>query len=162
MIFEVRSGLSKLMTLTMMILCLSALPQYAFAQNWGAFAEGFREGRKEQEQRRHERELLEMRLQHERDMLAAQQMQQNNDQASRQSPSINTANTSVLKGIDFFGGDITASGFKGVSINTCIQICVENASCVAVTYVESSSWCFPKNPSYISKANSGVVSMRLR
>jgi PAN domain len=49
------------------------------------------------------------------------------------------------KGIDFFGSDIHPKGIRGISLEKCEQICTEDSSCAAWSYVHATSWCWPKS-----------------
>ena len=60
--------------------------------------------------------------------------------------------------VDFFGDDITALGNKGISVQDCQLICLENEECTAYSYIESKDWCFPKAGTGQQKENSDVTS----
>ncbi|SEO17051.1 hypothetical protein [Palleronia pelagia] len=63
-----------------------------------------------------------------------------------------------LPGTDFLGSDLTTDGIRGISFARCKQICLEYAQCRAVSYVQSSSWCWPKSRAAGRRATSGVIS----
>jgi len=63
-----------------------------------------------------------------------------------------------LEGVDFTGGDLTQSGFRNISFSQCQQICLRNARCVAVSYVVSSQWCWPKGVIASTQRRSGIIS----
>ena len=59
---------------------------------------------------------------------------------------------------DFFGDDITQMGYKGISIQDCQLICLENEECTAYSYIKSKEWCFPKVGTGQQKENPDVIS----
>jgi hypothetical protein len=60
----------------------------------------------------------------------------------------------VFKETDFFGSDLSPSGIRGISLAECEQICRENATCAAWSYVHETRWCWPK--SGVSNISIGV------
>jgi hypothetical protein len=64
----------------------------------------------------------------------------------------------VLEGRDFLGGDMTSEGIRGVSFEECQAICLQEEDCVAVTWVESSAWCWPKSQLGEYRNTSGLLS----
>ena len=60
--------------------------------------------------------------------------------------------------LDFFGDDITPMGYKGISIQDCQLICLENEECTAYSYIKSKEWCFPKVGTGQQKENPDVIS----
>jgi hypothetical protein len=142
--------------LLLVTLCLCFQPlQLAADFSAAGFFEGMNNAMNERRQRGFERELLERRLEHEREMLRLQQ----GPPESNPAPSRNFV---VLPEIDFYGGDISQNGIRGVSLDTCVQICVENGLCLAVTWVPSQSWCFPKGQGFSKQLNESVVSVQVR
>jgi hypothetical protein len=59
---------------------------------------------------------------------------------------------------DFFGSDLTSQGFKGVTLNQCESICTNSRLCLAYSYVNRLSWCFPKSSAGLPVAKAGVIS----
>jgi hypothetical protein len=63
--------------------------------------------------------------------------------------------------VDFFGADLSEKGFRNVSLSECDEICRENPSCAAWSYVHETRWCWPKfgvtNFSIATGITSGVV-----
>lgn len=68
-----------------------------------------------------------------------------------------------MSDIDFFGMDLSASGFRDVSIAECDGICRANPRCAAWSYVIATRWCWPKsavqNISYAEGTVSQVVNV---
>jgi hypothetical protein len=64
-------------------------------------------------------------------------------------------------GQDFFGGDLSSTGVRDVSLGDCERICRENPSCGAFSYVSATRWCWPKagveNVSLAQGVISGIV-----
>lgn len=52
---------------------------------------------------------------------------------------------SRFDGQDFFGGDLSPTGVRGVSLPACEQICRDDPSCRAYSYVADTRWCWPKS-----------------
>jgi hypothetical protein len=143
-----------------LIACLFlTLPTTVAAQFFSGLAEAMKDNAASSERRAdraHQRELLEMQLQHQRDMLDLQKEQQVQSQ-------VRSGNLRVLPEIDFYGADIVPNGIRGVSLDTCVQICAENKVCVAVSWVNERSWCFPKHGSgYQKRLNQDVTSVQVR
>jgi hypothetical protein len=59
---------------------------------------------------------------------------------------------------DFFGDDLTPSGYKGVTVQECQLICLQNEDCAAYSYIESKKWCFPKHGTGKKRANANILS----
>lgn len=145
---------------TAFIACLFlSLPTIAAAQFWTGMVQAQQDIDARNERRADralQRELLEMQLQYEREMLEMQ----NERQVQRQ---VSSGNLRVLPEIDFYGADIAPNGIRGVSLDACVQICAENKSCVAVSWVNERSWCFPKHGGgYQKRLNQDVTSVQVR
>ena len=128
------------------------------AQFWEGVARGMEDNQRDRNsnsQRQHEREMLELKLEHERSMLRSQQEQNVRSQ-------LQSGGYMVFQDIDFQGSDLTKSGIRNVSIELCIKICAENRNCVAVTWVKAKSWCFTKQRGYIKQLNQSVISVQIR
>ena len=65
---------------------------------------------------------------------------------------------SRFDGKDFFGGDLSPKGVRGVSLSDCEQICRDNSSCAAYSYVIETRWCWPKSRVENVSLAEGVVS----
>lgn len=50
----------------------------------------------------------------------------------------------ILPGTDLVGNDLTQNGVRGISFRDCQAICLDNATCQAVSYVTARQWCWPK------------------
>ena len=61
-------------------------------------------------------------------------------------------------GIDFTGGDLTQAGHREVSFAECQSICLSDDRCIAVSYVVSQRWCWPKNRILTTDRNPSVIS----
>lgn len=143
-------------SLLTLAVCLAMAPLHLAADGFSrGFAESINQALQERRQREFERELLERRLEHEREMLLLQQ-------SPPTGSSVGAVGFPVFPEIDFMGGDITESGIRGVSLATCVQICADNGLCQAVTWVPEMSWCWPKGRGYIRQINEDVVSVQLR
>jgi hypothetical protein len=143
-------------TSLLIVLYLIVQPLSLAAQGFaGGFAQGMNEAMQDRRERDFQRELLERQLQHERDMLSQRQ-------ATAESETSNSRSFRVLPEIDFYGADITQNGVRGITLDTCIQICIDNGSCAAVSWVPAQSWCFPKGRGYTKQLNENVVSVEIR
>ncbi len=62
-------------------------------------------------------------------------------------PKTKTSSTddSIIENVDFFGNDLSKTGYRNVSIGECDKICRNNPNCAAWSYVHSSRWCWPKS-----------------
>lgn len=65
---------------------------------------------------------------------------------------------SVFPDKDITGNDLTKKGFRGVSFEECQSICLEYEYCMAVSYVVSKKWCWPKAGVTGTKSSTDVVS----
>ena len=150
---------NRLMTGFMVSFFYFTLPAAATAQALSGVVDAMRDIDRNNQRRADralERELLERQLEHERDMLEMQ----NERQVQRQ---VSSGNLRVLPEIDFYGADIAPNGIRGVSLDVCVQICAENRSCVAVSWVNERSWCFPKHGGgYQKRLNQDVTSVQVR
>jgi hypothetical protein len=65
---------------------------------------------------------------------------------------------SIVDGIDFLGGDMTKNGLRYISFEQCQRTCLSDDNCVAVTYIPSKQWCWPKNRVVKTKRNPEIIS----
>ena len=65
---------------------------------------------------------------------------------------------SRLTGVDLFGDDLTSKGFKGISLAECEDICLNDNSCRAYSFIKDTQWCFPKYGLGDEQKNTNVVS----
>lgn len=63
---------------------------------------------------------------------------------------------------DIPGLDLTRSGYRGVSIERCEQICMSSDTCVSYSYVTAKRWCWPKSDAGRRVPKAGIVSGILR
>ncbi len=63
-----------------------------------------------------------------------------------------------VDGVDFIGGDLTQTGYRNVSFIECQRICDSDRRCVAVSYVVSQQWCWPKDKMLKVDPKPGVIS----
>jgi hypothetical protein len=68
----------------------------------------------------------------------------------------------LVQGVDFPGNDLTAQGFRDVSIDECTRICQSDPSCRAFSYVEEKRWCWPKSRAATPTTAAGITSGVLR
>ena len=55
------------------------------------------------------------------------------------------AGTDRMIDVDFFGMDLSPTGYRDVSIEACNALCRQNPSCAAWSYVVETRWCWPKS-----------------
>lgn len=152
----------RMKNIALLIACyLVVQPMTLAAQSFeSGFAQALADSLKERREREFQRELLERQLEHEREMLQLRQA------PVRQEPAVRNTDDGrrfvALNEIDFFGADLTQDGIRGVTLNTCVQICLDNQSCAAVSWVLTKSWCFPKRQGYTERINENVVSVEVR
>jgi uncharacterized caspase-like protein len=60
--------------------------------------------------------------------------------------------------VDISGNDLTASGYRPVSLEDCEALCMGNSNCKAYTYVVEKQWCWPKSAATQTLANSNMIS----
>lgn len=69
----------------------------------------------------------------------------------------------IMYDVDFFGMDISSTGHRDVSIESCDALCRANPNCAAWSYVVATRWCWPKsavqNFSYAQGTVSRVVKL---
>lgn len=65
---------------------------------------------------------------------------------------------SVYDGYDIDGNDLTTTGIKGITFEQCQRGCLDDQNCIAVSYVVSSQWCWPKSGITSTTQRSGLVS----
>jgi hypothetical protein len=63
-----------------------------------------------------------------------------------------------LPATDFRGNDLTTNGIRRISFARCKEICLEYTQCRAVSYVQASSWCWPKGATSDRRSVRGVIS----
>ena len=63
-----------------------------------------------------------------------------------------------VPGTDFLGGDLTGSGYRGVTLDRCEAICRDDPSCAAYSYVTAMGWCWPKRSVAARVPAAGIVS----
>lgn len=77
---------------------------------------------------------------------------------SAQSTSLSVQTMRPVEGVDYPGGDMTASGLRGMSLEACLRVCEADGACRAVSYVTEMRWCWPKARVGAPTARLGVVS----
>lgn len=124
----------------------------ALAVVWGIsnpaqaqFAKGFAEAIRESEERAFQREMLQLQLEHQRQMQQAP------------APS-GVEDFLIYRDIDFLGGDLIESGVRGLSFEGCVQLCQNLGECRAVSWVANMNWCWPKNGEFHRQLNEGIIS----
>jgi len=60
--------------------------------------------------------------------------------------------------LDLVGGDLTATGIRGIAMDVCQAQCAADASCVAFTYVEDKQWCWTKGSIGARDVHPGLIS----
>jgi len=63
-----------------------------------------------------------------------------------------------LSGFDFTGGDLLPSGVRGITLQACEAVCQAEPSCLGISYVSKSQWCWPKKSLSAPQRAEGVVS----
>jgi hypothetical protein len=63
-----------------------------------------------------------------------------------------------LPGFDFTGGDLLPSGLRDITLQACEAACLGEPTCLGVSYVIESQWCWPKNTLSAPRRLEGVVS----
>lgn len=78
-----------------------------------------------------------------------------------QAPVPDRSSSKRFDNTDYFGADLQPKGVRGVSLAECEQICQQDRSCAAWSYVRATRWCWPKsrvsNISYGAGIISGIV-----
>ena len=69
----------------------------------------------------------------------------NNDESWLSQVDESPSDWRVLSETDFFGGDLTESGYQDVLIEECAAICAVDDQCRGYTYVLDRNWCWPKH-----------------
>lgn len=72
--------------------------------------------------------------------------------------SADSTQMTVVTDVDLTGGDLTSDGIRDVTFEACQQICIENRSCRAVSYVVERRWCWPKHSIESANRKLGVHS----
>lgn len=73
-------------------------------------------------------------------------------------PTLRERTSETYPNIDFFGSDISQTGYRYVSLQECNQICRTNPNCAAWSYVHASQWCWPKSAVTNMSIADGVTS----
>ena len=63
-----------------------------------------------------------------------------------------------FRNLDFLGDDLSADGFRDVTLSQCESICTNFQQCVAYSYVQRLKWCFLKGGLGNSVTKSGITS----
>ncbi len=64
----------------------------------------------------------------------------------------------IFGNLDFQGGDLTADGYRGITLDQCQAQCSADSACVAFTYVQPKEWCWTKGSVGPRQASAGMVS----
>ncbi|MEC5293787.1 ATP-dependent Clp protease proteolytic subunit [Aurantimonas sp. C2-3-R2] len=63
-----------------------------------------------------------------------------------------------LPGFDFTGSDVLPDGLRNITLNACEAACQGEPSCLGVSYVIETQWCWPKHTLSAPRRLEGVVS----
>lgn len=68
----------------------------------------------------------------------------------------------TLRDTDLPGGDFNSQGTRGVNIEQCLEMCLQNDGCIGFSWVERNGWCWPKHTANRQVQNQGVLSVIIR
>jgi uncharacterized caspase-like protein len=64
----------------------------------------------------------------------------------------------IIADLDLLGGDLTATGYRGITLEACQNQCSADGACVAYTYVQAKQWCWTKGSIGTREYRSGMIS----
>jgi uncharacterized caspase-like protein len=64
----------------------------------------------------------------------------------------------VFGNLDLIGGDLSATGIRGISFDDCQAQCLADGACMAFTYVQAKQWCWTKGSIGAREIRPGMIS----
>jgi Caspase domain/PAN domain len=64
----------------------------------------------------------------------------------------------IFGNLDLVGGDLTATGYRGIPLESCQAQCAADTACLAFTYVQDKQWCWTKGSIGAREVRAGMIS----